>query len=123
MAKRRRISYAQKQLPFDGTGNRLIQEPLKREWQLVTAAGVALIVAALFYGYTVVNSIAQVSLRESALKESRTLAAEIATQEGVYFEKTRGITLQYARQSGYQEPDDRVFVTRQWALSYAPDAR
>jgi hypothetical protein len=75
------------------------------------------------YGYCVVNSIAQVSLRESALKESRALAAERATLEGTYLNESRGITLAYARAEGYQDSTNKVFVIRQAALSYGVDAR
>lgn len=119
---RKRISYAQKQLPFSGTGTRLVAEPLKREWRAVTIAGAAFLIVALAYGYTVVNSIAQVTLRESAYQASRTLAAERAGLEGQYLEKTRGITEVYARRIGFETPRERVFVTRFPALSYS-DAR
>lgn len=117
MPKRNKISHAQQALPFTGT-SRLVAEPLRREWLFVTSAGACVLVAALCYGYLVVHSIAEATGRESALKESRALAAERATLEGDYFEKTRGITLTYARALGYRESQDKVFVARTEALSY-----
>lgn len=118
MPKRKQISYAQAQLPFRGAATRLVQDPLKREWQALTSAGVLAVLLMAVYGYCVVNSIAQVSLRETAFKESRTLAAERATLEGRLLDTERGITVAYARTLGFQEGHEKVFVTRQTALSY-----
>jgi hypothetical protein len=123
MTKRNKISYAQQALPFDGTGARALQAPLKYEWRAVGIAGASVLLIAIAYGYCVVTSIAHVSLREAARAESRTLAAERATLEGTYFEKTRGITLEYARSLGYTSASEKVFVTRSNTLSYAADAR
>ena len=117
-----RISYAQKQLPFSGAARPLI-EPLRRERMIVLLSLGALFVTALVYGYCVVGSIAQVSLRESARTELKALTAERAELEGTFLEKTRGITLEYARTLGYQEAKEKVFVTRPSVLSYARDAR
>ena len=120
---KRRISYAQKQLPFAGAGTRPLAEPLKREWTAVGIAGAALLTVSMVYGYCVVNSIALVSLRESARSELKLLAAERAQLEGTFLEKTRGITLEYARSIGYTDAHERIFVTRPSVLSYARDAR
>lgn len=123
MPKRNKISYAQAALPFAGSTTRRIQEPLRLEWRLVAVAGAVVLATALMYGYVVVASIAEVSLREAARTESKTLAAERASLEGTYFQKTRGITLEYARGLGYTDSTNKVFVTRATALSYAGDAR
>ena len=123
MTKRTKVSYAQAPLPFTGSQTRLIQDSLKREWRMLTTVGVVAACLLVAYGYCVVNSIAQVSLRESALKESRSLAAERATLEGTYLNESRGITLAYARAQGYKDATDKVFVTRTNALSYGVDAR
>lgn len=123
MPKRNRISYAQKSLPFAGETRRTIAEPLRREWTVVTVAGVLVVFVSILYGYAVVNSIAQVSLRESALKEVRTLTAERASLEGQFLAKTSGITEEYARTLGYRDPKDRVFIAVPQALSYAENAR
>jgi hypothetical protein len=123
MTKRSKVSYAQAPLPFAGSQTRLIQDPLKREWQALSAVGAIAALLLITYGYCVVNSIAQVSMRESALKESRVLAAERATLEGSYLNESRGITLAYARAEGYQDATNKVFVTRTSALSYVGDAR
>ncbi len=123
MPKRFKISYAQRALPFDGTRSRTLREPLKREWQALSISGFLLLSVMLFYGYSVVNSIAQVAARESALKEVRVLAAERAVLEEQYLAKARGITEVYATRRGFSEPTERVFVTRAAPLTYASDAR
>jgi len=120
MTKKNKISYAQKELPFNGEA-RALKHPLTCEWQALTAATLILIALVLVYGYSLVNSIAQVSLRETALKESRALAAERATLEGTFLAKTNGITEEYARSLGYQDVGERIFLSK--ALSYASDAR
>ncbi len=120
MTKKHKISYAQKELPF-AADTRAIRNPFTREWHALTVAALILIALVLVYGYSLVNSIAQVSLREAALKESRALAAERATLEGAYLAKTNGITEEYARALGYQDVDERIFLSK--ALSYASDAR
>ena len=121
MPKRTKISYAQKELPFNGA-TRAIREPFTLEWRVVGALVALLLVLVLLYGYALVSSIAHVSLRESALKESRALAAERASLESQYLAKTGGITEKYARTLGYTDVGERVFLDRA-ALSYAPNAR
>jgi hypothetical protein len=123
MTKGNRVSYAQKQLPFAGESRRAIAEPFKREWLAVTIAGAAVLTVSILYGYAVVNSIAQVSLRESALKETRALVATRASLEGEFLAKTSGITEEYARSLGYRDSHERVFVTLPRTLSYAENAR
>ena len=123
MPKRNRVSYAQKALPFANSERRVIAEPLRREWFAVSVAGACVLAFSLLYGYVVVNSIAQVSLRESALKEVRLLTAERASLEGTYLAKSSGITEEYARRLGYSDSKNRVFVALPRALSYAENAR
>jgi hypothetical protein len=123
MPKRNRISYAQKPLPFAGESRRMLVEPLRREWTAVTVAGALVLTVSVLYGYAVVSSIAQVSLRESALKETRVLTAERALLEGEFLSKTSGITEEYARSLGYRDAHERVFVTMPRTLSYAENAR
>lgn len=123
MPTRNRVSYAQKALPFTNSARRAIAVPLRREWFAVTVAGAIVLVVSLFYGYAVVNSIAHVSLRESALKEVRLLTAERASLEGTYLAKSSGITEEYARMLGYADTRQRVFVALPRALSYAENAR
>lgn len=122
MPKRTKVSYAQRQLPFSGSAERALKEPFKIEWRVIAVSVALLVVLVVAYGYALVNSIAQVSLRESVLKETRALAAERATLEGTYLSKTGGITEKYARTLGYQDVGERVFISKA-ALTYAPDAR
>jgi hypothetical protein len=122
MPKRQKVSYAQKSLPFVGQG-RTVAPPMRREWRAVALAGASVLVLAVLYGYAVVSSIAHVSYRESALEEARLLTSERSTLEGAYLAKTSGITEQYARSVGYRDASDKVFISEQRTLSYAPDAR
>lgn len=122
MTKRQKVSYAQKQLPFAGE-SRVVVAPLRREWRAVTLAAAVGMVCSVLYGYAVVNSIAQVSYRESALKEVRTLTTARGTLEQAYLVKTSGITEAYARTLGYSDAQEKIFVSRPGTLSYAPDAR
>lgn len=123
MPKRNRVSYAQRALPFSGTAERIVADPLKREWLTVYAVGGLVLLSSILYGYAVVNSIAQVSLRESALKEVRLLTATRASLEGQLLAQTSGITEEYARSLGFRDTHERVFVSLPRALSYAADAR
>ena len=122
MPKRKLISYEQRELPFNGASGRVIREPFGLEWKVLSIVGGVLLLLGLVYGYALVNSIAQVSLRESALKEVRALSAQKATLEGAYLAKTGGITEKYARTLGYQDVGERVFIQKT-TLSYASDAR
>ncbi len=121
MPKRTKISYAQKELPFNGT-TRVLRNPFTLEWRVIGALVAVLSVLVLIYGYALVSSIAHVSLRESALKESRAIAAERASLESQYLAKTGGITEKYARTLGFTDVGERVFVEKA-ALSYASNAR
>lgn len=123
MPKRNTISYAQAQLAFSGTDRRAVRQPFEREWRVVYVAGACLLAVSLVYGYAVVSSIAEVSLRESARKEVRTLTALRGTLESEYLAKTNGITETYARTLGYRDPVSRVFYERPTALSYETHAR
>lgn len=120
MARKQRVSYAQAQLPFAGSA-RAIRDPLKREWQIVGMLASSVLVLAVLYGYTVVASIAHVSLREDAHQEARQLSAVRARLEGEYLAETRILTKSFALEKGFVEPQVRVFVTRD-ALSLG-DAR
>lgn len=120
MHKKNRISYAQAQLPFQGTGTRTVAVPFARERKTLTyLAGVGAVLAVL-YGAFVGASVAHVAGREAAVKEARVLSAAVAELEGTYLAETRGITEEYARSLGYVPALNRVFVTR--TVSYAGDA-
>lgn len=120
---RRHISYAQKGLPFAGQGARAIADPLKREWFAVYLMTAFVLVSSIAYGYGVVQSIAQVSIREAALKEVRLLTAERASLESALLAQTSGITEEYARTLGFRDTTNRVFVSLPRTLSYADNAR
>lgn len=123
MRKRTIVSYAQKQLPFNGSGTRAIAAPHKREWRILSGLAAFGVLLTVLYGYFVAASVAEVAFREDAVKDSRALSATLGTLESTYLEKTRGITEGYARSLGYVTSDARVFVPRSSAVSYVPDAQ
>lgn len=122
MHKRTKVSYAQTQLPFAGT-TRVLATPFARERKVVLVLGSLLVVLSIVYALCIGFSVAHVASREDALRASRTLSAEIASIESNYFAEARGITEEYAHQSGFVASQARTFIPRLSAVSYASNAR
>lgn len=118
MHKKKLISYAQGQLAFRGTPTRAIAVPFLLERRMVLGLGVVAVCLSVIYGYCVAMSVAEVGARAQALKNMRSLSAEVATLESQYLSQTRGITEEYARSLGYVAPTDKTFVARQNVVSY-----
>lgn len=122
MHKRTKISYAQPQLPFNGTG-RVLVSPFAREQKIVITLSTVLAALVIIYAVCIGFSVAHVAAREDALRASRALSADIATMESNYFAEARGITEEYARQSGFVASEARTFIPRLSTVSYASNAR